>query len=294
MSTPSPPASFSSKKTWFITGCSTGLGRELVLAALAHGDNVVATARNVAKIADLEQRGAFLLPFDVTSSDEVLEAAVAQAVEKFGSIDILVNNAGYVLIGAIEECSAEEALQQFNTNVFGILNVCRAVLPYMRKQKSGVVANIGSIGGWKGFPGSGLYCASKFAVACISESLRAEVSHLGIDVTVIEPGYFRTSLLGAGSFSAKKHIADLDPVTAPAKALLASVNGKQSGDPVKGAKVIVEALTKSGRCAGRVLPARLVLGKDAVAFETSVLELRQQELSEWSDIAASTDCDDVQ
>jgi NAD(P)-dependent dehydrogenase (short-subunit alcohol dehydrogenase family) len=190
--------------------------------------------------------------------------------------------------------SAEEALQQFDTNVFGILNVCRAVLPHMRKQKSGVVANVGSIGGWKGFPGSGLYCASKFAVAGISESLRAEVSHLGIDVTVIEPGYFRTSLLGNGSFSAKKHIADLDPVTAPTRAHLASVDGKQQGDPVKGAKVIVEALTKSRRCAGRTLPARLVLGKDAVAFEASVLELRQKELSEWSDIAASTDCDDVQ
>lgn len=192
----------------------------------------------------------------------------------------------------ISSHSAEELLQQFNTNVFGGHTVCRAVLPYMRAQTSGVVANVGSVAGWRGRADAGIYCASKAAVAVLSESLRADVAHLGIEVTVIEPGYFRTSLLTSGHTVVAKRIPDLEPVTAPISAIFAANTGKETGDPVKAAKLIVEALTKTGRCVGRQLPARLAIGKDAVAFENAALQLRRQEIDEWKDLVSSTDFDD--
>lgn len=179
---------------------------------------------------------------------------------------------------------------QFDTNVFGVLNVCRAVLPYMRAQKSGVVANVGSVAGWAGYPDSGLYCASKFAVAGLTESLRGDVAHLGIEVTCIEPGYFRTAfLVSSNTVVVKTRIPDLEAATAPITALYGLKNGKQAGDPAKGAKLIVEALTKTGRCVGRTLPARLALGKDAVAVQNAVLQRRQQELNDWAELVSTTD-----
>lgn len=183
--------------------------------------------------------------------------------------------------------------RQFDTNVFGVLNVCRAVLPYMRAQKSGVVANIGSVAGWQGYSDSGMYCASKFAVAGLTESLRGDVAHLGIEVTCIEPGYFRTAfLVSSNTVVVAKRIPDLAPATEPIAAAIMSKNGKQEGDPVKGAKIIVEALTKTGRCVGRKLPARLALGKDAVAAQNAVLALRRQELDDWAELVSTTNFDD--
>lgn len=174
-----------------------------------------------------------------------------------------------------------------------MLNVCRAVLPYMRAQKSGVVANIGSVAGWMGYPDSGMYCASKFAVAGLTESLRGDVAHLGIEVTCIEPGYFRTAFLASSNtVVVAKRIPDLAPATKPIAAHYGTKNGKQEGDPVKGAKLIVEALTKTGRCAGRTLPARLALGKDAVAAQNRVLELRRKELNDWAELVSTTNFDD--
>lgn len=198
------------------------------------------------------------------------------------------------MLVVVHVCSAKEIYDQFNTNVFGITNVLRAVLPHMRTQRSGVIANVGSIAGWRGSSVTGIYSASKYAVAGISESLRVEVAHLGIDVTCVDFGAFRTSLFGDNMIAAKTRIADLDSVTAPRWEALAARSGHQRGDPVKAAQLLVEAFTKTGRCEGRSLPARLVVGKDSVDGVAAVLEKSKQELEAWAALTVTTDCDDVQ
>lgn len=275
-------------KVWFITGCSSGIGRELALAALARGDKVIATARSAAKLEDLKARGALATVLDVTSPDEVVAKIVADAVAVYGRIDILVNNAGYSLVGSSEECSDEEILSVFSTNVFGIYKMLRVVLPYMRAQKSGVIANVGSIGGRRAFPASGVYCATKFAVAGLTESLRAEVAHLNIDVTCIDLGSFRTNF-GNNQVSAKKVMADAGPAVEQMKNYLELRNGKQLGDPAKGAQVLVDALSKTGKCAGKTLPVRLAVGSDAAPFITNILQRDQKDLDDWVDLVAGTD-----
>ena len=197
-------------RVWFITGASRGFGALIAEAALKAGDAVVATARDpntvTARLGSHERLLATRL--DVTSEAEAHEAA-GQAVKKFGRIDILVNNAGYGLLGAIEEASAAETTKLFGTNVFGLLGVTRAVLPHMRRQRSGHVINISSVGGYAGFPGWGVYGATKFAVEGISEALAGEVAPLGIKVTVVEPGFFRTDFLDESSLArTAQHIED--------------------------------------------------------------------------------------
>lgn len=189
--------------------------------------------------------------------------------------------------------SESEVYDQFNTNVFGIARMVRAVLPYLRAQKSGVVANVGSMAGWRASPAGGWYCATKFAIAGLSEALRFEVAHLGIDVVSVDLGSFRTSLLGGNMVIAKKHIAELDPATEPTKQLLASRNGLQRGDPAKAAKVVVDALTKSGACEGRAIPSRLVVGSDAVRVVGAALQKGREELESWAELVSATDFDDV-
>ncbi len=190
--------------------------------------------------------------------------------------------------------SDAEVRSLFDINVFGQLAVTRAVLPYIRARRSGVISFMGSIGGWAGSTGAGLYCATKFALVGIVGGLRAEVQHLGIDVTIIEPGYFRTKLLGSGNkVTAKKRIEDLKLVMDPLRDAFRQYNGKQPGDPVKGAQLIVEALTESGRCADRRLPARLPIGSDAVRFIGGVIEQQKNDFVGWADLAVTTDHDDV-
>lgn len=284
----------SGKRVWLITGASSGLGQEIARAALAHGDTVVATARDTKNLASLVSEGAIAEQLDVTSSDTILAATVARIVERTGTIDMLVNNAGYLLTGGVEEVSRDEAEAQFATNVFGQLNVIRAVLPVLRSQRLGVVANMGSIGGWVGMPAAGLYCASKACSSLLSDSLRAEVAHLGIKVTVIEPGYFRTDLLGSGRrVRAGRRIEDLNPGTTGTHDALAAYHGHQPGDPRKAAELIVEALTGTGRCVGRVLPPRLIIGSDAYRTATEVLDAQRQIMDEWRDLATATNYDDV-
>ncbi|RLN95060.1 hypothetical protein BBJ28_00008968 [Nothophytophthora sp. Chile5] len=282
-------------KVWLVTACSSGFGREIVLAALASGDHVIATARDASKLDDLVCQGARALDLDVTASDAELSQVVALALGFYGRIDILVNNAAFLLGGAIEECSDEEAQQQFNTNVFGSMRMLRAVLPHMRAKRSGVVATIGSASGWKGIQAMGVYGSTKFALAGLSLALRYELEPLGIEVTIIEPGSFRTAILGKGFSAMKNSIADYLPITEPLHTRISSVNakeGKQPGDPAKGARVIVEVLTKSGRCAGKRIPSRLLLGKDAVKIGEAVLQETRREFDDWAELAASTDYDD--
>ncbi len=189
-------------RTWFITGASRGFGARIAELALAKGDNVVATARNPSTVTDrLGEHSRLLpLPLDVTDEAQAGSAATA-AIERFGCIDVLLNNAGFGLMGAVEEATAAEVEHLYKTNVFGVLNVTRAILPHMRAKRSGRILNISSIGGYRAGTGFGVYCSTKFAVEGLSEALHHELAPLGIHVTVIEPGYFRTDFLDASSLA---------------------------------------------------------------------------------------------
>ncbi|RYP51284.1 hypothetical protein DL768_003381 [Monosporascus sp. mg162] len=283
----------SSQKVWLITGCSSGFGQEIALAALNQGDIVVATARDPRKLSDLAAKGAVVEQLDVTASDASLAETVKSITSKTnGRIDILVNNAGYILSGGVEECSRDEVQALFETNFFGQLNVIRAVLPVMRRQRGGVVANLGSIGGWFGTASAGLYCASKACAAIISESMRAEVAHLGIKVVCIEPGYFRTNfLVGGHRLRAQNVIEDLREGIDATNGALDAYNHNQPGDPVKGAKLIVDALTGRGSCEGFELPPRLLIGKDAYGMAMGSMDSHKANMELWKDLITATDHD---
>jgi NAD(P)-dependent dehydrogenase (short-subunit alcohol dehydrogenase family) len=286
----------SGEKVWLITGCSTGFGKEIALAALKRGDKVIATARSADKLGALVEAGAHALQLDVTSPLAELEALANKAIGVYGRVDVLVNNAAYVLQGAVEAASPDETLAQFNTNVFGVLNVTRAFLPHLRARRSGVIALISSLAGWVSYPGTGYYCATKFAIEGLGEALHAELAPLGISVTIIEPGYFRTSLLsqGTNTMVAQRHIGDYDQTAGAVIAQLKAADGKQPGDPAKAAQRIVDVLTLSGSAAGRKeVPVRLALGQDAYEAIKSKCESSLALLEEWKDLSRGTEHDDV-
>ncbi|MDI5970686.1 oxidoreductase [Streptomyces sp. SL13] len=271
---------------WFITGASRGFGKELAAAALAGGDQVVATARNPQAVLDaLPEAGDSLLAvaLDVTDQEQAT-AAVAAATERFGRIDVLVNNAGYGLFGSVEEITDAEARALFDTNVFGLLNVTRAALPTLRAQGAGRVLNIGSSAGFAAGAGRGLYGASKFAVESITEALRGELGPLGIHVTVVEPGSFRTEFLSADS---KRQAGSDIPAYADTVGTLYTAmavnNGKQPGDPVKA----VAAIRRLAVAAEP--PLRLQLGSDCVNLVEGKLASVAEELDQWRELALSTD-----
>lgn len=278
---------------WLISGCSSGFGDQIARQALARGDKVVATARNASKLDELKKLGALTLSLDITSPDDVIQKVAKEAIDTYGKIDYLINNAGYILEAAVEEASDAEIRAQFNTNVFGHVAVIRAVLPYMRAAKKGVVANLGSIASWHSDAGYGYYSASKMALLGITEALRQEEAHLNIQSVLIDPGYFRTNFLGGDAkIQAKKIIDDLRPAMDPVRDMLVQVNRNQPGDPVKGAAVIIEALTLTGRASGKKLPLRLALGSDAVKIIAGVQAREAEELKEWADIVKTTDHED--
>jgi NAD(P)-dependent dehydrogenase (short-subunit alcohol dehydrogenase family) len=275
-------------RVWFITGASRGFGAGIAEAALAAGDAVVATARDpstiTARLGSHERLLATRL--DVTSETEAHEAA-GQAVRKFGRIDVLVNNAGYGLLGAIEEASAKETERLFATNVFGLLGVTRAVLPHMRRQRSGHIINLSSVGGYTGYPGWGVYGATKFAVEGISEALQAEVAPLGIHVTVVEPGFFRTDFLDETSLvRTAQQIDDYSETVGRTRALAADFNHGQRGDPRKLAKAFIELVNAANP------PTRLPLGSDTVERIEAKHAHVARELAAWHKIAISTDWTD--
>ncbi|HEY8337615.1 MAG TPA: SDR family NAD(P)-dependent oxidoreductase, partial [Tardiphaga sp.] len=200
------------ERVWMITGASRGLGARMAEAALAHGDAVVATARNAADVAKRFGDHPALLGVSLDVTDEAQAArAVDAAIARFGRIDVLVNNAGFGLLGAVEEATADEVRKLYETNVFGLLNVTRAALPSMRARRSGHVLNLSSLGGHQSGPGFGLYCSTKFAVEGINQALHKELAPLGIHVTAVEPGYFRTEFLEGNSLAVSpKLIADYE------------------------------------------------------------------------------------
>ncbi|WP_329524995.1 SDR family NAD(P)-dependent oxidoreductase [Streptomyces sp. NBC_01462] len=275
--------------TWFVTGASRGIGAEIARAALADGNNVVVGVRNPERVpADLRNSDKVLaVALDVTDHDSIPQAVDA-AVDRFGGIDVLVNNAGRGLLGALEEITDAEARSLFDLNVFGLINVTRAVLPVMRKQGSGKLVHIGSRSGFEGEPGVSLYSASKFAVAGISEALSAEMAPFGIQSMVVEPGVFRTDFLDASSLSvAANRIADYD--NTPAHVTLDWIdqaNHAQLGDPVKGAALIVEAAS------GENLPTHLYLGRDTLERLDAKYEQVQKDLAPWREKSAATAHDD--
>jgi NAD(P)-dependent dehydrogenase (short-subunit alcohol dehydrogenase family) len=276
-------------KVWFITGASRGFGVLMAKDALARGDSVVATARNPQAVIDAlgEHPNLLALRLDVTLEAAAVLAAHA-AVERFGRIDVLVNNAGYGLLGAIEEGSEAEVRALYDTNVFGLLNVTRAVLPQMRKQGSGHVINISSVGGYTAAAGWGLYGSTKFAVEGISEALAEEMRPLGIHVTVVEPGYFRTDFLDVNSLS--ETAVRLDDYAATVGAMriyAAGANHKQPGDPLKFSSAILK-LADSAQP-----PVRLMLGSDTVRMVREKNRFVEEELAQWIGLSLSTDHDDV-
>ncbi|KAF2497487.1 NAD(P)-binding protein [Lophium mytilinum] len=276
---------------WFITGSTSGFGKNIAFEALSRGHKVIATARNASKLADLEAAGAGVMSLDVTASLEELRSKAAEAHSRYGRITHLINAAGYILEGAIEETTPEESQDTFNTNVFGTLNVVRAFLPYLRAQQSGVIASFGSVGSWRGGPAFGLYAATKWAVSGLTESLRTEVEAFGIQVTVIEPGYFRTNFLNPGArIKSGVQLAVYDEsAVGQVRKVLDETNNNQPGDVKKGAQVIVDVLTQTGVAEGKGIPVRLVLGSDGEKFIRGKCEETEALLTEWKDVSHSTD-----
>ena len=274
-----------STPVWFITGCSTGFGRELAQQILARGWRVVVSARDQARVADLaaaaEDR-ALALSLDVTDSAQI-NAAVSAALARFGRIDVLVNNAGYGYQASIEEGDEQEIRQQFDANVFGLFAMTRAVLPAMRSQRRGHILNITSVAGIAGFPGSGYYAASKHAVEGFSDSLMAEAKPLGIQVTCIEPGPFRTDWAGRSLHQTANQIADYADTAGVRITGTAQGSGSQPGDPVRGAAAMI-AVTEHANP-----PRHLVLGSFGVAAVTARLEAALADLQAWRETSLASD-----
>jgi NAD(P)-dependent dehydrogenase (short-subunit alcohol dehydrogenase family) len=272
-------------KVWFITGASRGFGALIARDALARGDYVVAAARKTDSVTETLGAHPNLLAvqLDVTKEAEAL-AATQQAIERFGRIDVLVNNAGFGLLGTVEESSAGEVRKQYETNVFGLLNVTRAVLPVLRKQRNGRVINISAIVGYSAFPGWGVYSSTKFAVEGLSEALAAELAPLGVKVTVVEPGFFRTDFLDAASLSeTAARIEDYAETVGAMRAFAAGANHQQPGNPQKLSKAILKLADAMEP------PVRLQLGSDTVATVRAKNQQVEKELAQWIDVALSTD-----
>jgi len=273
------------KRVWFITGASRGLGALIAQAALAEGNAVVAAGRNVAAIAERLGDSPALLPVALDVTDEAqAKAAVQAALEKFGRIDVLVNNAGFGLLGAIEESSDADVRRMYDTNVFGLLTVTRAVLPAMRAQRSGHVINMSSIGGYRSAAGFGAYCSTKFAVEGLTEALHAELKPLGIHATVVEPGYFRTDFLDASSLAvAGEVIADYDSTSGNVRRIAGTLNHNQPGDPARLAAAMLELVDAP------TPPLRLPLGTDTLKAIAEKNAYVAQETESWKTLSASTD-----
>jgi NAD(P)-dependent dehydrogenase (short-subunit alcohol dehydrogenase family) len=275
----------SSQKVWFITGASTGLGRFLAEHLLAGGASVVATARNTDHVLELEKAypaTCQILSLDVTKQEQV-DAALADALARFGHIDVLVNNAGYGTVGAVEEQTPAEFRPMFETNVFGLIRMTQAVLPHMRERRSGSIVNLSSIGGLVGTAGFGLYNGTKFAVEGISEALAQEVGPLGIHVTIVEPGPFRTDFLGRSGVPAAKHIADYEQTSGKMRAYFDAMNGKQAGDPKKAAAAIQAAVESANP------PLRLLLGAATLPRLKTKLEALEKDVETWRETTVGAD-----
>ena len=275
----------SGKNIWFITGCSTGFGRELAKYLLENGYRVVVTARNADKVQDLveiNKENAVSFNLDVTDKAQV-QHVVAKAEEHFGRIDVLVNNAGFGYFGSIEESEEQEVRAMFEANFWGLSNMTRAVLPGMRERRRGFIVNISSIGGFVGNPGVGYYNATKFAVNGFSEALQKELAPLGIKVMIVQPSGFRTDWAGRSANEAAAIIDDYRETAGAFQAAIRGYSGNQPGDPVRAAKAIVEAVESENP------PLNLLLGKAALKGALLRLESLKKDFDDWAQTSEGAD-----
>lgn len=272
-------------KIWFITGCSTGLGRSLALAALEAGHRVAVTARDTDDVADIvgaHPDASVGIALDVTDPEAVVDA-IGRAEARFEGIDVLVNNAGYGYRAAVEESDDAEVRRQFATNFFGPLAVIKAALPSMRERGTGTIVNVSSIAARLAMPGSAFYSASKFALEGLSDALRREVEPLGLRVLMVEPGAFRTDFAGRSLRGESGGIAAYDGNAGARRKGSDATDGTQPGDPDRAARVIMETVARDE------LPVRLLLGSDAVSIVGEEIERQRAEIEEWRDVSRTTD-----
>lgn len=274
------------QKVWFVTGASKGMGLVLVKKLLNQGYRVAATTRNIKSLADeVGEVSESFLPLEMNlTTNGSAKNAVEKCLAHFGRMDVVVNNAGYAQIGALEELTDEEVKRNFEVNVFGSLNVIRNVMPYLRKQRSGHIFNIASVGGYYGgFPGWGIYCASKFAVAGFTESMVEEIKEFGVTATVVYPGYFRTDFLSNNSVMTADHaISDYAAVRESEKTHLNNINGKQPNDPEKAADVLI-AISQEDQP-----PIHLLLGNDAYDMLKAKVDIITKDAEQWKNYTLST------
>ncbi|MDQ0755106.1 oxidoreductase [Arthrobacter sp. B3I4] len=274
--------------TWLITGCSTGLGRALAETVLARGHRAVVTARNTETLHELGAaypETALALPLDVTDREQIT-AAVQQAQARFGAVDVLVNNAGYGYRAAVEEADDADIRRLFDTNVFGAIDMIKAVLPDMRARRAGSILNISSIGARISPAGSGYYSATKAALEGLSGSLRKELQPLGINVTVVEPGAFRTDFAGRSLTQSATPIEDYADTAGRRRKEHDTIHGTQPGDPAKAAEAILAVVESENP------PALLVLGEDAFDAFGAVAQAERADLDQWRDVSVSTAIED--
>ncbi len=267
-------------RVWFLTGSTSGFGRALVDAARERGDRVVATARRPEALAELEGDDVLVLGLDVTQV-EAIEPALDAAMARFGRIDVLVNNAGIGFVGALEEASLDDLRGVMETMFFAPAALTRAVVPRMRAQGSGTIVQISSMGGQVTAPGYSAYCAAKFALEALSEAVAAEVAPFGVRVLIVEPGSFRTGLLGR-SLRAAPPLDVYAATVGATRAYIEREDGRQAGDPAKAAAAIIAALDADEP------PLRLVLGADAVEAIRAKQDMLRDELARWEDLARAT------
>lgn len=272
-----------SQKVWFITGISSGFGHAIAQAVMQRGDFMVGTFRKPEQVEDFNRDNAgrgLALRMDLTDSQSI-EAAFARIELEFGRLDVLVNNAGYGLAGAVEEANMDEARAIFETNVFGALQVTQQALPLMRRQRSGHIVQISSGSGFKASPGFGMYNATKFALEGFSEALADEVRPLGIHVTIVEPGPFRTQFASGGSFlSAAREIKDYAATAGAFRQRMLAIDGKQEGDPAKGAQAIIQVVNSAQP------PLRLPLGSRVSTYIQSKLDSVRKDMDDWQEVGA--------
>lgn len=285
MATPTSINSTQAGKVWFITGSSSGFGRLLAEHVLALGGSVVATARKPETLQDLTTQfpaTAAVLRLDVTDQAQV-DGTVKDAIARFGHVDVLVNNAGYGLTGAVEEVTEEEYEPMFNTNIFGLIKMTKALLPHFRERRSGNILNLSSIGGLVGLPGWGYYNATKFAVEGFSEALAEEVGPLGIKITIVEPGPFRTEFLGTSGKEAKAQIADYAKTAGKTREYFKTQSGKQVGDPQKAVEAMVAAVEAPKP------PRHLLLGKLALDRYRAKQKQFDADITAWEQVTLGAD-----
>nr|WP_175801916.1 oxidoreductase [Burkholderia anthina] len=284
MATPTPD-----KPVWFITGCSTGFGREIARKTLGLGYPTVITARNPDSLAALAREFgelAFVLQLDVTKPAEI-DAATRAALARFGRVDVLVNNAGIGYFGSFEESERDEVSRMFDINVWGLVDMTRALLPTLRKQHAGTVVNISSVGGIIASPGVGFYNATKFAVEALSESLAQELAPLGVKVLIVEPGPFRTDWAGRSANQAPQTLDDYAATAKLRTDTIRGYSGKQPGDPARAADAIVKMVESDDP------PLRLLLGKVALTSANRKLDALKRDFDGWADVSRGADYPDA-